>query len=326
MRLMAVIGLLIGLGGAAALAWNEFALARQLDALGQADAVLARAGPDDDTGIIYVVGQALPATEVRDPQFEISIEALRLDRSAETYQWLEHREGSGDNKNLRYEKIWSPMLIPSARFEQRAYHANPAQLQIESARAYPEGARLETWVLDRALIDVLPAIRELRPERAGRLQAAGLTFRRAGDWLYSGDPASPAIGDVRVRFAIAPAGLVSVVAAREGGRLVPVRSAAGGTVALAAYGDVAAEALLREAARANWSDAWALRGFGAMAILLGTLFAMPLLSRHYADRPAFRSPRHLGTMLMLAAGISATVCALGWAGARLLLQAARLVG
>ncbi|MFO1072817.1 MAG: hypothetical protein U1E17_09085 [Geminicoccaceae bacterium] len=43
-----------------------------------------------------------------------------------------------------------------------------------------------------------------RPDEQAPLAAAGLRFMRAGDWLYSSDPAAPAIGDVRVRFAAAP--------------------------------------------------------------------------------------------------------------------------
>ena len=176
-----------------------------------ARASLERAA-DGDGRVVHLVAEATAAGPVRDPLFGVAAEALRLDRTAETYQWLEVREGTGRNKNLRYDKVWSPVLIPSERFEQRSFHANPPRLPIASARLPAQGARLAELELDPALVEALPAIRELRPDDAGPVAAAGLSFARGDDWLYSGDPARPAIGDVRVRFATAPVGLVSVVA------------------------------------------------------------------------------------------------------------------
>src|SRR6478736_4328878 len=197
MRLMAILGLLIALGGAGTLAWNEYALARQLGAVAAARASLE--GAADGAGqVVHLVAEATAAGPVRDPLFGVAAEALRLDRTAETYQWLEVREGTGRNKNLRYDKVWSPVLIPSERFEQRSFHANPPRLPISSARLLAQGVRLAELELD------------------------------------------PAIGDVRVRFATAPVGLVSVVAGLIGNQLLPSHAPGGAALALAAYGDVPA--------------------------------------------------------------------------------------
>lgn len=317
MRLMAVIGVLIGLAGAGTLAWNEFALARQLGAIALARTRLG-SGPED--GVVHVVGTASATAPVRDPVFGLTVDALRLERTAETYQWLETREGTGDNKNLRYEKIWSPELVRSAHFEQRSFHANPPNLPITTATFRADAVVLAMNDLDPVLVDALPAMQEWRPDRDRPVRAARLVFARVGGWLYSGDPAAPAIGDVRVRFATAPPGLISVLAALDGRRLVPFRTPGGGSVALAAYGDVDADTMLRAASKADWREAWALRGFASMAVLLGTLFAMPLLSRIFGGNAAFHGRRRVGTMLMLAAGLAAMTCATSWIGARLLLQ------
>jgi hypothetical protein len=315
-RAMALVGIVIGLGAASALLWNEWRLARELGALGEAEQSLAV----EDGEAVYRVGEATAAGPAHDPDFGISVQALRLDRTAETYQWREHREGSGDNKILRYERVWSPVLIPSQRFEQRSTHVNPARLRVESAR-FPGGeAPLAGLILDPALVDRLPATRELFPDRAGPVAASGLGFRRAGDWLYSGDPEQPRTGDVRVRFAAAPEGRVSVIASETEGRLAPWRARrGGGEVALAAYGEVPAEELVGSAARRGWRDAWALRGFAGLGLTLGVFFASPALAQRSGGEPAFRGGRRLGTILLLGIGLSAAVCALGWLGARLLL-------
>lgn len=321
-RKMALIGVVVGLGASGTLLWNEWRLAGELGALGEARQSLAAA----DGRAVHRIGAATATGPARDPAFGISVRALRLDRTAETYQWREHREGSGDNKGLRYERVWSPVLIPSRRFEQRSTHVNPPALRLESASFPAPEPRLDGVPLDPALVAQLPATRELFPERDGPVEAAGLSFRREGDWLYSGDPAEPRIGDVRVRFAAAPAGRVSVVAAEVDGRLVPWRGGSAAVAALAAYGDVPAEELLGSAARSGWREAWALRGFAGLVLTLGVFFASPALAQRASGETALRGGRRLGTILLLGVGLSAAVCALGWIGARLLLRLAAAGG
>ena len=114
-RIMGVVGTLIGLGAAGVLLWNEWQLARTLGAIGAARASLvtlaaSEADTGTDVGPVHVVGEARATAPARDPALGVTAEGLRLDRTAETYQWLEHKEGSGDNKNLRYERVWSPVL------------------------------------------------------------------------------------------------------------------------------------------------------------------------------------------------------------------------
>jgi len=311
-RVMAAVGIVVGLGAAGTLLWNEWRLARLFGALTEAERSLA-AG---DGRVVRVTGEASASAPARDPLFKIeAVAALRLDRVAETHQWREHREGSsGDNKVLRYERVWSPVLIPSRRFEQRTMHANPTALEVETAR-FPGGeVRLTGLVLDPALAQRLPATRELFPDRDRPVAAAGMSFRRSGDWLYSGDAAAPAIGDVRVRFAAAPPGVVTAIGTEIDGRLAPWRAGDGLAVGLSAYDDVPAGTLLGDVARGDWREGWALRGFAGGVMFLAALFVGPALGRRG------RGPGRIATMLLLAAGAWATACATGWLGARLLLR------
>jgi hypothetical protein len=321
-RAMGIVGILIGLGAGSVLLWNEWQLARTFGALSAAGDRLA----GNDGGLVHVVGEATAPAPVRDPALGVEADALRLDRTAETYQWLEHKEGSGDNKVLRYERVWSPVLIPSRRFERRADHVNPTALRLMSGQFPAADARLERLALDETLVTALPATREILPDGERPVTGLGLSFKRSGDWLYSGDPASPAIGDVRLRLAVAPEGTVSVVAARDLDRLIPWRAPNGGSVALAAYGEVPAEQLLRRAARGDWHRAWERRGFGLLVMLVAAIFAMPALAERFRGQPAFGGRRRLVTMVMLAAGLSAVVCAAGWLGSRLALGLGVLAG
>ena len=201
------------------------------------------------------------------------------------------------------------LRLATARFRDRRRHDRPWRL------------------LDPALIDALPAIRELRPEQGGRSAPSGLDFTRGGDWLFSGDPGAPVVGDVRVRFAVAPEGVISLVAS--------ARSATGWSrsrqpPAAASRSSPTARFRPRRCCTSRhavqWREAWQLRGFAAMAVLIGTLFAMPELTARFAASPLFASRRRIRTMLLLAAGAAAGVCAISWLGARLLLWLVTLAG
>lgn len=311
-QMMSGLGFVIGLVALAALLWNEWRLAQRFAALDAVEAAQVDGAAADAP--FYGSGDASAAGLAGDPVFGVTAAALRLDRTAQTHQWRETREGSGDNKTLRYERVWSPVLIDSRRFERRMEHANPPALPAESRSFFAPDPRLDGLRLSEELVAALPATRELRPELDGTLAGPAAGFRREGDWLYSGDPAAPRVGDLRLRFAAAPPGRVSVVAALDGDRLRPYRAPNGVELALAAYGDVPLDQLLAQAARADWREAWAMRGFGTLVLFVALLVAapgMPWLA-------ARRGRQRLGIMILTSLGLAALAGAAGWAGARLL--------
>ena len=226
--------------------------------------------------VVHLVGTVTATAPVTDPAFGLTTDALRLDRTAETYQWLETRESSGDNKLLRYEKIWSPVLIPSDRFEQRSFHANPRALRLTTARfrhrrrhdrprrhrpgadrrpaGDPRAAPGAGWPGPRRGPRVRPQ-RRLAVQRRSR-HAGGGRCPRAVRRSAGGRDLARGCAQRR------PAGPVSVSRRRQR-HARRLRRGSG-----------------RDAARVRrrqWREAWQLRGFAAMAVLIGTLFAMPEL-------------------------------------------------
>lgn len=310
-RLMGIAGLAVLLAASAALLWNEWRLARRFGALDAALAAVASGGP-----AVHLLGEARARTPVRDPLFGLVVDALRLDRTAQTYQWREEKEGSGGDRVVRYERVWSPALIRSDRFVRRTEHVNPPSLPVETASFAVPDAMLAGELLSTEVLAAFPAVQELAPEQSGPVEAEGRRFARQERWLYSGEPAAPRIGDVRVRFDAAPEGLVSVVAARTAGGLVPFVDRHGEAVAVAAYGEHTAEALLQGAAKADWRDAWSFRGFGTLAIFVGVILAGPSLAER-SGGAAFRGGQRIVTMALLAVGLAALACAAGWLLARL---------
>lgn len=315
-----VVGLIavaLALAAGVALARNEWRLAARLGALDAAADGVVALGPEDAppqadaARPVWLAGPARAEGRLRDPLFpSVSADGLRLDRLAETRQWRELRENRGGDRNTRYEQVWSAVPINSALFQQRAEHANPSELPLEPASFPAADARLGRHRLSPELLAPLPATSTLEPGRSGPLDALGRRFAPAADWLATGDPASPRIGDVRVRWVYVAEGTVSVLGAHDGASLVPWLTPSGETVALAARGEVPPEAMLDTAGRSAWGEAWRLRLFAAGGLTLLFLIASPALA---AVVPAFEGARVRGrlvTALALAAGWTALACGL----------------
>lgn len=246
--------------------------------------ILDPAAPAGGTAAaVFVQGQARVVEPPKDPLLGVTAVVLRLDRLVEMLQWREHVEGSGEDRTVLYEPVWSATLIDSSRFHQRLAHANPGSMPIPPASFPAPGARLGRLNLAPEVLAALPAEAAVAADPAQLARRTGRSFTRAGEWLYTGDPQAPAVGDLRLRFAAAPAGEISVLAGLEGAGLegaglegdvlVPWPAPGGGMVALAAPGLVEPATLVGEARRRGWLEAWKTRLGGGFLAVVAMLMA-----------------------------------------------------
>jgi hypothetical protein len=146
--------------------------------------------------------------------------------------------------------------------------------------------------------------------------------------FYLGDqPGSPRVGDVRVSFRVVEPAEASIVAAQRGSRLEPYHAAAGGDIALVAYGSKSAEEMFRAARTANATLTWILRlvGFG---LLFGGIRSLLAPLQVAADVvPLFGRLVGAGLSLaafLVAAPVALVTVAVGWLVYRPLLGGALL--
>ncbi len=123
----AFIGILIGLvlfiAGFPVLFWNEGRAVKRYKTLNEGAGVVislpeARVLPENDGQLIHVFGRAATDEVVSDPEFEVAVNAIKLKRKVEMYQWKE-------NKKRKTKKNWAAAKKPlppirTARAGQRA--------------------------------------------------------------------------------------------------------------------------------------------------------------------------------------------------------------
>ena len=151
----------------------------------------------------------------RDGQLGVSANAAALLRHVEMYQWQEHCEGGA----CRYDKAWSAP-VDSRRFREPAAHANPP-VPFSDSVFFAPGLKLDTYALDPDLLTAQLHATEYAVRGANLPPNLAATFSERDGVLYAGgDPAHPALGEVRVSYRSIPTGTVALNGVVRVGKLV----------------------------------------------------------------------------------------------------------
>ncbi|MEQ8393964.1 TMEM43 family protein [Thalassobaculum sp.] len=285
-----VIGLLMFVLSFPVLWWNE---GRSVDrartlAEGLELVIPVAADPVDpahDKGLIHISDRAVGDGPLDDPAFGLSVDALKVKRVVEMYQWIEEKEertvkeAGGSERTettYRYHREWSDRAVDSARFRIAEGHRNPAALPFAPLALVAPRISIGAFALTRDFVSQIDDYRELPVSDAvyaGAPENVRGRFQLSAGRFHQGDPAAPQIGDVRVGFLAIHPQEIGVVGRQSGNRIEPYRTRTG-EIALLRMGGGSADSLFADARDENTLITWGIRlgGFAAMWIGLALLF------------------------------------------------------
>lgn len=233
---------------------------------------------------VYATGEAVTNEQLSDPQFGMAVNALRLQRSVQMYQWEETKTkeerkkiggGTETVTTYDYKKIWSGSTISSSSFYDSSYQ-NPSSKRFEDDEWLASNATLGAFRLTDQLIrrigdksdlpvDVLPS---------GNTVSATFPVQAAAGEIYVGSsPDQPSIGDLRITYQYVAPQSISLVGRQNGNTFDPYPTEAGDNILLLESGTVPPELLFQNAHDANDMLTWVLRAVGFFMMLFG-LFAV----------------------------------------------------
>jgi len=275
------VGLLMVLIAFPLLFWNEGrAVKRAQDLEFGAGSVLSVASVPvvsaNEGKLVHVQGPARPEGKLTDATFDVSAEAIKLERNVEMFQWKENQKKT-TSKNVggsetttteyTYETVWSSTLINSSKFKQANAHSNPSTMPYQSESYKAAKVSLGDFALGSTLINMVPANTPLAVENAKLPERAKIN---QGQIYIGKDPAVPDVGDVRISFKIAPAGDISVVAGQKGTMLESFNhEKLNNPIVLLEVGKKSAEELFEAAKQANIMMMWILRVVGFFLMFIG---------------------------------------------------------
>lgn len=311
--------------------WNESHSVRVTKSLkeGSANVVEAQDFNAANNGkLVHVTGETATEGTLRDPEFGVEAQGIRLDRKVLVYAWTQ-KESSSTTTNVagtkkktttyKYEKEWASSLPSSSSFKEQEGHENPSQLKYKSKSFAADKVTLGGYTLDSELVGKLTATKPVTLDKEKVEIPEGATLN--DDEIYVGaDRSKPEVGDLRISEAIVPNGPVSVVAGQAApARLAPFSTKAGEPIALIEAGTKSAETMFANAHSANRTFTWFARLGGFVLLLIGFLLLLGPLSTMSSIIPLFGGIFEAGVFLISFLGavvVWSLITAVAWIVAR----------
>lgn len=287
--------------------WNEGRTVRTGDAIAEAQMVTEPIPSIDkidsafEGKMVYATGRAVTKDELTDPVFGVKVNAIKLRRKVEYYQWVEHSKsekrtklGGGEETvtTYSYSAEWVDSPVNSQSFKKREGHENKTRINSENmswlAPNVTFGAYRFPEFLSRSIGGEKALNLSLSDEQRAELQKAFFApntnletsqvlgqqgasmIHIQGNTLYVGrQPGTPSIGDVRVTFFETPAAEVSIIAKVNGDTFVPFRASNGNTFSRLSMGVQDMNSMFDAAKSSNATTAWLLRGLGVVLCIAG---------------------------------------------------------
>lgn len=345
-----LFGLLLTVVSVPLLFWNEGRAVKTAKGLKEgAGAVVELESdipqPQNDGAFVYLAGSAATDEVLRDEEFGIEFNGIRLARSAEMYQWVEKKSsktkkklggGSRTETTYDYKKSWESSLIKSDEFHESGGHHNPESMRFTSQSKQASNVLLGGFQLPDSLVSqisasqTLPvsedAVSEELRENVTAADEDGATvayFRPGGK--YDG---TARLGDIRIAFQGTPNADVSVMSQQTKETFQPYKTQYETQLNMLSMGTVPPEQMIAAAEASNAQLTWILRALGSGMMFLGFVMIFKPLSVFADVVPIFGSIVGAGTGIvafLLAAAGSLVTISIAWIFYRPLLGVSLLV-
>lgn len=330
-------GFLFLIGSIVLLWWNEGRSVEQSTALHEMKENIITL-PDTKYSAKYngqpalLQGEIKPLNELIDSAFGIHSDELKLNRIVEMYQWKENTSSKSEDKlgggtetvtTYDYVKEWSSSEINSDSFKHPEGHQNPKMLY--KSETFVTDAKMGDFHLDKAVVDHISTSEDYVELNT----TSDLNVTNHKNFLYIGkDAGQPQIGDIKISYKNAPAGVYTIAAKIQGGTLTDYTTKNGKNFIFVRSGKVSAENIFKSELESNSILTWILRGVGLVLMFMGFSMMMGILSTLAKVIPFLGSL--VGGVTGIIAGVltlvvGSIVIALAWLSSRPLLSLGILV-
>ncbi|MER9656374.1 TMEM43 family protein [Mesorhizobium sp. M0152] len=329
-----IFGLLLIVLMVIGLFWNEGRAVQTARSLAEGAGAVVSIGADsvdtaNDGRLVHVSGPVTADSGLTDPDFGIAAQGLRLSRAAEMYQWKEESKsettkklGGGEETvtTYSYSKVWGDSAIDSSEFKKPDGHQNPPMAIHSRTFQVPEG-KLVAFDLDTPMLDRIEGDKDysISSDKSAAIKA-GYTGTKPlsvvdGKIYLGADTTTPALGDYRIGYELAPLGVISIVARQAGSRFEPYQTEAGDALLMVDTGSVPAGKMFAEAVSANTLVTWLLRAAGLLLLTIGFALLLSPIGVILDFIPFLGSMARMGTGIIaffLSILVGTTTIAIAW--------------
>ncbi|MBR1538083.1 MAG: hypothetical protein IJ636_01100 [Bacteroidales bacterium] len=325
-------GIILIIAGTIVLWWNEGRAVKASNALKdfQKNYVelsdITTVDPGFEGKAVHATGVATTADTLRDAAFGIAVNAMRIVRNVEYYQWTQNSESESKDKlggstetttTYTYEPAWCSGPVNSNEFKDPDYRGkNFVWRTVDDNEQLARNVSFGAYRLTESIVGRIsgeePAYPALTDDQKKQLLAnvtdSTVLVTVSGDQVYIGaDPATPHIGDVRITFMqVTSPKTISLLQKVVNGTFEPYIAKNGKAFSKVEMGTVSAENMIEHQKSANKVTLWLLRLLGIFLVIAGFRSLVSFISTIFAVVPFVQRIIGAGT------GLVATLVGLVW--------------
>uniref|UniRef100_A0A672FIN3 Transmembrane protein 43 n=1 Tax=Salarias fasciatus TaxID=181472 RepID=A0A672FIN3_SALFA len=272
---------------------------------------------ENNNHLVHLTAPLHTSQPLHDPNYRVELQAAKLRRQVEMYQWVEYRESkdyqeNGETKTettYTYNTEWKSELINSRNFDKEIGHQNPSAMAVESVTVVAPEVRVGPFILSKGVYLTESTEADEHQHRIFTLIYFNLL----------------SVGDVRVRFSYAglsgdnsllgPAKTVSIVAMQRGEQLLPFKTKSGDTLEIIYLEELSAEEVFAREQQYNSMKTWGLRAAGWALMCLSIQLAMRIIYTLVDWVPVLRDLVSVGLKIFavcVSCSLSLLVIGVGW--------------
>lgn len=347
-------GLILIIAGTVVLWWNEGRAVKSSNALKDFEknyvelADINTIDVDYEGKAVHATGVARTTDTLRDPNFGIAVNAFRLTREVEYYQWVEESSSESKDKlggstetttTYTYEQAWCDDPVNSSEFKDPAYRGkNFVWRSVDELDKKAPTASFGAYKLTEGIIGSIsgeepvdPVVSESQKQQLlAKVTDSTVVVTVRGNQVYIGaDPDMPHIGDVRITFnQVTSPKTISLLQKVVNGTFESYIAKNGQSYSRVEMGTVSAENMIAHQKSANKMMLWLLRILGIILVVGGFRSLLSFISTVFAVVPFVQ--RIIGTGIGLVTFLvglvwSLVVIALAWVAHRPVLGITLLV-
>jgi len=332
-------GLVLFVAATVLLWWNEGRAVKTAKMLKAAEtecvdvASVDSVDPSLEGKLIHATAVAKTDELLTDPDYGVTVNAVRLVRDVEYYQVVEHSTSETKDKigggqetttTYTYSKEWVSGPIDSGSFKDPDYQSsNFVRTTVPDNTVTAEKVDFGAYVLPPALVGAIPASTSVNvPASLGN----GIDTFVSGNVVYYGEnPQTPAVGDVRVTFTEADGGVASILAQVKGNSFESYKHKNGKSLMVLKMGEHSQEEMFESEKAANKAILWIVRILGIILVIAALRMTFSILVTILKVLPFLAKVGELG--LNLVTGVvgfiwSLLVIMIAWVAYRPLLAVA----
>lgn len=251
--------------------------------------------PQNNNRLVHLSAKLHTLQPLHDPNYKVVLQAVKLKRQVEMYQWVEYRDSkdyqeNGETKTettYTYNTEWKSELINSRNFDKEIGHQNPSAMAVESVTVVAPEVRVGPFILSKGLVEQVNNFQTLSLKDFPTSYLDPFLSIHEDYFYHTQFPRKPEVGDVRVSFSFAglsgdtsylgPAQIVSVVAMQREEQLLPFKAKSGDTLEILYLEDLSAEEVFAKEQEYNRLKTWGLRAAGWALMFLSIQLTMRII-------------------------------------------------